>query len=165
MTSKKLHLILFGFPGAGKTTLAKHLSSSYDIPYFDTDELVEKVIGKKRKEVPLELFRSIENQIVTALPKKPPSVISLGGGTLLSSNNKEILVTIGKLVYLHLDLDVLKTRWKTGALPSFVKNEEEFYKERLKHYQSIAADMIDMTNLSLDEAAKTAFALWRPHGE
>jgi shikimate kinase len=165
MTSKEPHLILFGFPGVGKTTLAKYLSSSYDVPYFDTDELVEKIIGKKRKEVPLELFRSTENEVVSTLPKRPPSVISLGGGTLLSSNNKEILATIGNLVYLHLDLEVLKSRWKTGALPSFVKNEEEFYKERLKHYQSIAADKIDMTDLSLDEAAKEALTLWKSYGK
>jgi len=165
MLSKQQHLVLFGFPGSGKTTLAQHLFSSYKIPCFDTDQLVEKQLGCKRREVPLEMFRNVESEVIATLPMTPPSVISLGGGTLLSEKNKEMLLKMGKLVYLHLDRETLMARWKKGALPSFVKNEEEFYKQRLEHYHSLKTDQIDMTNLSLDEAAKTALALWRPYGK
>ena len=117
-------------------------------------------MGCKKTEIALEAFRKAETEVICALPKEPPGVISVGGGALLLKQNREALRAIGKFVYLHCDLTVLQSRWKAGCLPSFVKDEDAFYRERLAHYQSIAAEKIDMTDLPLEQAAERALQLW-----
>jgi shikimate kinase len=139
--------------------VGKYIHAERGVAHLDTDELVEKRLGCT--EVAVELFRKVETEVICALPKEPPCVISVGGGALLAEQNRERLRAIGKLVYLYCDKMVLQLRWKAGCLPSFVKDEEAFYRERLMHYESIAADRIDVSALSVEEAANQVLELWK----
>ena len=56
---KKIYII--GPVGSGKTTLAKHLSKKYNIPYYELDKVVhDDLIGMKRSSLEIEkLFSNI----------------------------------------------------------------------------------------------------------
>ncbi len=164
------HLILLGFPGSGKSTLARHLANHFDVPCLDIDTLVENLHGQNlsSKEITqkegLETFRSLEKRVVLSLPRSPPSIIATGGGTALDPDNLTHLRNIGMLLFLHVDHATLQERWKSGSLPSFVKNSAAFYDERLPRYQAIDCKKIDLSGKTPEEATAEITHLWSPHG-
>ena len=42
----KNNIVLIGLSGAGKTTIAGHLSTLLNMPFVDSDEVIEKEHGK-----------------------------------------------------------------------------------------------------------------------
>ena len=45
-----MKIFLIGPMGSGKSTIGKVLSERLEYDFYDTDKLVEKVVGKKIKE-------------------------------------------------------------------------------------------------------------------
>ena len=92
MIAKKI--ILIGLSGAGKTTIAKHLSSLLSWKHIDTDQLIEEQFGKS-PAVMLEedgesKFREIEEQCIKSITDSNV-VVSIGGGAFQSQKNRKNL--------------------------------------------------------------------------
>ncbi len=87
------HLYLTGFMGSGKTAVGVILSRRLNIPFIDTDALIEKKIGCSINDIFSQkgevYFRECEREIIRDLPSYP-SVVSVGGGAILSFANREI---------------------------------------------------------------------------
>jgi shikimate kinase len=140
-----LTLILCGFKGSGKTHFGKLLSSKLQLPFFDTDALLEKEykIGGPElyQRVGEKGFRDAESKIIFALPKTP-AVISLGGGSLVRDENALHLKTLGTIIYLQAKFETLSFRIE--QTPIFVKSSlYETYLERLPIYEKYADLTID----------------------
>ena len=45
------HVILIGFMGCGKSSVGKELAGELDVPFLDTDEMIEKQTGRKISEI------------------------------------------------------------------------------------------------------------------
>jgi shikimate kinase len=114
MTNK---LVLVGYMGAGKSTVAKILAKSLQIEWLDLDELIVLKEGNPIKDVFKTkgeiYFRKIEHQIFKDLitSKNKSFVLSTGGGTPCYAENHLLLkypnVTS---IYLQASLENLVSR-------------------------------------------------------
>jgi shikimate kinase len=154
------NILLFGYKASGKTFFGRWLAQVLNRPFIDTDDVVERLYEeafhdkKSCKEITIILgeegFRSIERLAVASLIYVKDTVISLGGGTILSDKNRKNLEQLGLLVYLDADKEVIKTRLLNEDLPSFLdpsNPEESFEKhflERKQIYESIPSFRLKM---------------------
>ena len=89
-------IILLGYMGCGKSTIANRLSKSTNIPYVDLDKIIEErtnlsisKIFKQRGEI---YFRKLEHEFFVELLNSPENmIIGLGGGTPCYANNHKLL--------------------------------------------------------------------------
>lgn len=75
---------MVGFPGSGKTTLAKKLSTVYKCHYFSSDEIREKLFGTKR-------FDKSGDEIIQQQSRQAYEYMYRLAATLLRQNQKIIL--------------------------------------------------------------------------
>ena len=143
-----MHLILFGFPGSGKTHFGKRLAKQLQLPFIDTDDLIKKQTGLSVREtyqaIGKEKFRRLEQETLEQLAHLPPSVIALGGGTILNLKNAAFLRTIGELIYLKVPANIAINRLLERGIPAFadpldpIASLEKLYEERKPIYESLA---------------------------
>ncbi|EIA10544.1 shikimate kinase [Flavobacterium frigoris] len=109
-------IILLGYMGCGKSTIAKTLSKNIGVPFVDLDQYIEKkanssinAIFEQRGEIH---FRKLEHQaFVELLNSSEPMIIGLGGGTPCYANNHELLIGENVLsVYLKASIQTLFDR-------------------------------------------------------
>lgn len=98
---KKNNIILIGFMGVGKGTVARALVNASDYYAIDTDDLIESMENRKIKKIFKEegepYFRNLEKKTAIWLEKSVDNtIISTGGGFFKQEN----LSKIGKVVYL-----------------------------------------------------------------
>ena len=139
-------IVLTGFMGAGKSTLAEALAGELGVAWSDTDAVIEEREGATVAEL-FELrgeegFRAAEAEAVRALLGRAPQLISLGGGALGDPATREMLEA--HLVVL-VDVDV-QTAWERSRdsgrpLASERERFEELYRAREAQYL-LAADAI-----------------------
>ena len=109
-------IILLGYMGCGKSTIANKLSQSLKIPFVDLDEKIEEKanlsineIFDTRGEI---YFRKLEHQVfVELLNSADKQIIGLGGGTPCYANNHELLNGENVAsIYLKASIDTLFRR-------------------------------------------------------
>jgi shikimate kinase/3-dehydroquinate synthase len=90
-------LVLIGFMGAGKSTVAVELAQALRVRAIDSDELLVERFGHPLAEEfersGEESFRAAEEQLVCELldAAEPGAVIALGGGSILSARVRTAL--------------------------------------------------------------------------
>jgi len=133
-----MNIILFGFKGAGKTTIGKHMAQKLGMAFVDTDSLLAIAPYSSLRElyhaIGEQEFRRRESSVLRTLDSLRRTVISLGGGAVLDPSNVTYLQSLGKLIYITVRLDTLKTR--------NVVFSEQTYHQRLPVYESIPAERI-----------------------
>jgi shikimate kinase len=77
--------------GSGKSTVGKRLAEKLSYRFFDTDDVIEKSLGATVSQIfdenGEEIFRDIETKVLQELSQYARSVISTGGGAVLSREN------------------------------------------------------------------------------
>lgn len=108
------HIILIGFMGSGKTTIGKQLAAELNMPFIDSDEVIEKQEGKSINQIFDEkgedVFRKLEQDFISTLENKEPSVIAVGGGMPCFEDNINRLKALGQVFYLNVSLMTLTQR-------------------------------------------------------
>jgi len=130
-------IILLGYMGCGKSTIARRLSKITKIPYVDLDKNIEdrtnlsiNEIFEQRGEI---YFRKLEHEIFVELINAPQSmIIGLGGGTPCYANNHELLQgdTIFS-IYLKASIETLFGRlvYNKSKRPLLANKTDEELKE------------------------------------
>ncbi len=105
-------LFITGFMGAGKTTIARYLSSRMGLPWMDIDSHIQKqencTIAELFRKQGEDRFRHLERQAVANI--KQPHIVSLGGGAFLQSGIREIISQSGISIFLDVPFELLWTR-------------------------------------------------------
>ncbi len=114
-----MRITLYGFMGAGKTTLGKALAQRLDYRFVDLDAEIVKETGKTIPDIFAQdgeiAFRKIEHQVLKEFIKRNEDnvVLALGGGAILQPNNRKLLELRGFLkVYLDVSVPELINRLK-----------------------------------------------------
>ena len=106
-------LILCGYSGCGKTTLAQAYAQRFGGLAVDTDAQLEARFGQRVRDLHLawgeSRFRHEEAAVLASLPPNI-SVLATGGGVLCHEENALLLQEMGTLVYLEVPPEVLWMR-------------------------------------------------------
>lgn len=100
-----LKIALIGLPGSGKSTVGKQLSRRLQLPFVDSDHVIEQRLGCSIREFfereGEDRFRDIEESVIDELTSGTDGVLSTGGGVVLRSNNRLHLRERTHVVYLN----------------------------------------------------------------
>ena len=94
-----------GLPGSGKTTIGRQLARRLDVPFVDSDHVIEHQLGCSIREFFAregeDSFRDVEEQVLDELTQSHHGVIATGGGAVLREANRRRLQERGQVVYLR----------------------------------------------------------------
>ncbi len=112
-----MNIALYGFMGAGKTSLGKALATKLGYSFIDLDDEIEmheamsiNNIFEQNGEI---AFRQIEHQVLKEFIRKDEKnlVLALGGGAIIAPNNRKLLeIRNYKNVYIDVNIDVIIKR-------------------------------------------------------
>lgn len=163
------NLILIGMPGAGKSTVGVVLAKVLQYSFVDSDLVIQNEEGKRLCEIieqeGLDGFLRIENRINAGLQAQR-SVIATGGSVVYGREAMEHLQSIGKIVYLKLSYETLKTRLGDlryrGVAIKDGQSLLDLYRERATLYEKYADITVETDGLSIEE---TVNEITRQYGE
>jgi len=150
--------------GAGKSTIGRKLSQKLNLGFLDLDKVIEEKSNQTIDEIFSQNgeseFRKYETKCLKEVVLEMAHVISLGGGTLLSEENRRLVKESGRLIYLKASVEELVKRARPKAhLRPLLKGKSEseirefiihLFKSRETIYDS--AEIIILTdNISSDE--------------
>lgn len=107
-------IVLIGLPGSGKSSVGRQLARRLQLPFFDSDHVIEQRLGCSIREYfereGEERFRDLEESVIDQLTQNPKCVLSTGGGAVLRAANRQHLRQRGQVVYLNSSPDELFRR-------------------------------------------------------
>ena len=110
---KGLNVFLIGMMGSGKTTVGNILAQKLNYRFFDTDVLIERVMGQSVSEIFATAgengFRDVESKVLENLSAYTKSIIATGGGIVIKPTNWSYL-RHGLVVWLDAPVDVIMAR-------------------------------------------------------
>ncbi len=146
MLARKENIVLVGMPSSGKSTVGKILAEKLSLPFYDTDELIEKresmpicEIFKKYGE---QRFREIEGEVIKETAKSTGTVIATGGGAVLRAENVAALKQNGRLYFIDRPLEALVPT-DDRPLAKSTEDIKKRYSERYDIYLSSSDIRID----------------------
>jgi shikimate kinase len=155
--SKGDNLILIGFMGSGKSSVAAHLSADF----LDTDKMIEAKEGLAISDIFSKhgesYFREIEHDVCASLSAYSKRIISTGGGMPWFFNNSELLKKAGYVVYLESSLDVISRRLSGDVSRPLLLDAERLLDVRRPIYESVCDFSVCTDDLSVAEVAQ---AIW-----
>ncbi len=110
----KRALVLVGLMGAGKSVIGKRVATMLRLPFYDSDQEIEKAAQMTITEI-FEIygeseFRALEQRVILNLMKKNPLVLATGGGAYINENIRKAIHKNGISIWLKVDLDILMQR-------------------------------------------------------
>ena len=140
------HLYLIGMQGCGKSSLGKRTAKETGVPFADTDALVAGSAGGTVNDFferyGEEAFRRAETRMLAELTRAKPMIISTGGGSVMSRENRLIMRSWGTIVLIDRPLeDILgdiKLDRRPDLRPGGLEEVERIYRERIPIYRELA---------------------------
>lgn len=159
---QKKNIILIGFMGCGKTSTGLKLSYRMQTPVEDTDKLIEQREGKTISEIFAEAgeayFRQLETALLKEISKRNYArIISVGGGTPVRQENRELLKQCGTVIYLRIRPETVYERLKEDTTRPLLQCEnplEKIYnlmESRKDAYEECADIIIDVDEKSTEQ--------------
>ncbi len=110
----KRALVFVGLMGAGKSVIGKRVATMLHLPFYDSDQEIEKAskmtITELFKVYGESEFRALEQRVILNLIKKSPLVLATGGGAYINQDIRKAIHQKGISIWLKADLDILMQR-------------------------------------------------------
>lgn len=172
MVTLEKKIVLIGMPGSGKTTVGRELAERADIPFFDTDAMLEEALQHSIADV-IEskgesYFRHKEALVTQRLLRPFYGVLSTGGGAVMDLNIRPLFSAHG-VVYLRAAPGTLATRIEQSEVRPLLKGDGNLVNQveatlavRQPVYESLAELTVDVdtqTPSQIVEAIAAYFSL------
>ncbi|WP_323846690.1 shikimate kinase AroK [Microbulbifer magnicolonia] len=156
-------IFLVGPMGAGKSTIGKLLAAQLQLPFADSDKVLEERTGA---DIPWIFdvegeagFRRRESEVLRELCRGPTQVVATGGGIVLMEENRRRLQKYGLVVYLQASVEQLLERTsKSGNRPLLQVEDPrariiELLQQRDPLYREVADIICDTDHCTPKQAA------------
>ncbi len=168
-----MRYIFIGMKHCGKSSHGKLFAQKREVPFFDTDDLVETLYEQKfgadlncREIFNLhgaEFFARLEAMVLDSLLTEErfnDVVVAMGGRMPVAEKLQHKLQQLGCYVYIKVAKEVIFKRIERRGFPSFVDKENPFesvcnlIKEREMFYENLATITINIDDLPKEIVAK-----------
>ena len=169
-----MNIFIVGPMGSGKSTVGKIISSELFLNFFDTDEEIETRTGASIDWI-FDLegedgFRKRESKILHEMVQQNSTVLSTGGGIILSESNRELLSSRGTVFYLATPIAVQLERTSKDKDRPLLKNGdpgkilEELHVARESLYEEVADYIVNTEGKSSQEVSAEIIKLVKSYG-
>lgn len=159
---RQKNVVLIGFMGSGKTSVGLRLSYRLRRPVEDTDKLIERREGRTISEIFAREgeahFRQLETALLAELVEKGRTAIySVGGGTPVRPENRELLKRLGKVVLLRVKPETVYERLKEDTTRPLLQcgnpleRIRELMQSRKEAYESCADVILDVDHMEVED--------------
>ena len=166
-----MNLVLIGYRGTGKSTVAQLLATRLGMEVVSLDQEIVRHAGQSIPEIVAAhgwpYFRDLEAEVTKRVCERDHIIIDAGGGVILRKENVENLRRCGKLIWLRASVPVIVGRIEAGterpaltAGKSFTEEVEDVLRERTPLYAAAAHHPIDTDGRSAVEVAAEIAALY-----
>ena len=131
--------------GSGKSTIGKLLAERLAVPFSDTDEIIEREVGKKIYQIFNDLgekyFRQVEEKVVRRVLDETAHIISTGGGSILSSKTRNKIKSKSFSIWVQCNVNIISNRILDQEKRPLLKNKNisdtlvKKNRERVKFYR------------------------------
>ncbi len=152
----KQRVVLIGYRGSGKSTIAALLAEMLHLPMIQTDALIEASVGQSISDFVAAngwaSFRKIESDIIAGLPSQQAVIVDCGGGVIESAENMQHLSKNAFVVWVDCAPDVILQRLTTaGNRPLLSESDPQTdilknYRRRQPLYRQYAHLRVDTTH-------------------
>ena len=150
-------------PGSGKSYFGAVAAQKLNRTFVDTDELIMleyfqvNRVHATCREITLKegapFFRDLEKKVIKELENIDNAIIAIGGSTLCSPENVQILKKLGRIIYLDVHSQVLLKRLiARSTLPSYLDRTdiqgsfESLLKQRIPLYEENCDCRVDVSS-------------------
>ena len=113
------NIYLIGFSGTGKTNSGRQAAGLLGWEFFEMDDEIEAVAGKKIHEIFAddgeECFREIETAVLRRAAARSLLVVSTGGGVPTLEVNRKIMAESGVVIRLMASPETISARLTASA--------------------------------------------------
>jgi len=168
-----MNLVLIGYRGTGKSTVAKRLGKKLGMEVANLDEEIVRQAGCTIPEIVAKhgwpQFRDIETEITKRFSERDNIIIDAGGGVILRAENVQNLRRNGILFWLRASVPVIVARIEgetnrpaLTAGRSFTEEVEEVLRDRTPLYEAAAHHRIDTDLVSPDQVVAEIILRYQP---
>lgn len=157
-----MNIVLIGYRGTGKSTVAKVLGQRLGKPVLSTDA---EVISRATLSIPeivnqfgWDHFRNLETAVCESLTDRNGLVIDTGGGVILRVENVAALKANGVIIWLTAEVATIVARIgedtqrpSLSGTKTFVEEIEEILQARQPKYKAAADYVIPTDQYSPDQ--------------
>ncbi|HIY18986.1 MAG TPA: shikimate kinase [Candidatus Blautia avistercoris] len=163
---KKLdfNLVLIGFMGSGKTTVAEYLHGLLEMEVVEMDQVISlrqqmsipEIFGKYGEEY----FRDLETELLKELQEKTNVVISCGGGVPLREQNVQEMKKNGTVIWLTASAETIYERVKEDQNRPLLKDRmsvegiARLMESRREKYESASDILIATDGKTIEQIGK-----------
>lgn len=143
-------IVLIGFMGAGKSSVAKILSERHGLTLIEMDDLIVQQSGRKSVPEIFDVdgeahFRMLEAQVAQSLKNQANVVISTGGGVIGNADGMSALSENATVIWLDTQLGTVLERLGEHLDRPLLRDLEkatQLYEQRLARYEQTAHQRI-----------------------
>ena len=151
-------IVLMGFMGAGKTTVGRLLAAKLDLPFADSDLVIEDRVGRPVRQYFADhgepAFRQLEHEVIASLLGGPSRVLALGGGAAGHAGTRDLLAGV-PVVYLRVSYaEAMNRVGGDSGRPMLARPDiEQLYAARHPVFTETASCTVDTDARSPEEVA------------
>ena len=153
-----MKIILIGFMGSGKTTVANILAKKLNLEVIEMDQLILTKSGRNSISEIFSLdgerhFRNLETIAVKEISELNNAIISTGGGIVMKKRNLEHLKN-GTIFFLKTSFEILEKRLRKDDTRPLFKDKikaKKLFNLRKNIYEKWADQTILTDKKSIDE--------------
>jgi shikimate kinase len=176
-------LVLIGYRGTGKTTVARELARRLSWRCVDLDDEIERAAGKSIAEIFAQdgeaAFRDLESAALARCAEQEQIVLATGGGIVLRGTNRRKLRKVcergGHVVWLRASAETILARMTADASTASrrpnltpdggLQEIVELLGQRTAFYEQCASSTVDTEGWTPEQVADEILAALAPYPE